>query len=145
MSTVRDALEVKGYAVHTCERDATVLAAVDEMCLLNIGALLVTWMRQPIGILTERDILRRLVLRRADPATTRVSEIMTADIVCVGADARIDDAMAIMTEKRCRHLPVVDRGRVVAIVSIGDLVRWTSQESQSEIEILQDYVAGRYA
>jgi CBS domain-containing protein len=145
MTMMRDVLESKGHAVHTCESDATVLAAVDEMCLLNVGALLVMWTGKPIGIITERDVLRRLVLKRADAATTRVVEIMTADIVCVGASAPIEEAMAIMTEHRCRHLPVVDGGRVVGIVSIGDLVRWVSVDRQHEIELLHDYVAGRYA
>lgn len=145
MSTVRDVLEEKGHAVHTCERDTTALAAVDAMCTLNIGALLVTWLHQPIGILTERDVLNRLVLRRLDPASTCVADIMTAEVVCIGTSAGIEDAMAVMTERRCRHLPVVDGGRVVGIVSIGDLVRWVSDDRRQEVELLHDYVAGRYA
>jgi CBS domain-containing protein len=144
MNSVRCVLETKGYAVHTTAPMSTAIAAVDEMCKRHIGALLVMDGASPVGILSERDLLTRVLLTRKDPATVRVAEIMTTNIVCVDLECSIEDAMSVMTEHRCRHLPVVEDGKVVGVVSIGDLVRCVSQDQEFEIRALHEYVEGRY-
>jgi CBS domain-containing protein len=144
MVTVAEILETKGRAVHTTRPDATVVSAVDDMCRLHIGALLVTEGKSPVGIVSERDIMARLVLKRRDPATTRVDEIMTREVVCTNLETSPEEAMAIMTQRRCRHLPVMLEGNVVGVLSIGDLVRWVSRHQEYEIRMLEDYVSGRY-
>ena len=137
-------LEGKDPTVHYVTPDATVLAAVDNMCRTRVGALLVEANQAPIGIITERDIMRRLVLEQRDPATTHVAEIMSRDVLCIDPDREPEEAMALMTEKRVRHLPVVRDGAVIGIVSIGDLVRWASRNQEFEVRVLRDYVIGVY-
>ena len=144
METVADILGYKGTEVHGVPPDTPVLAAVERMCARHIGALLVCNVRIPLGIFSERDLMTRVILARRDPMTTRVDEVMTTDVMCVGPGTPAREAMAIMTEKRCRHLPVVSHGEVVGILSIGDLVRWMSQEQAFEIQLLTDYVRGAY-
>jgi signal-transduction protein with cAMP-binding, CBS, and nucleotidyltransferase domain len=144
MSTMHDLLEVKGSRVHTTAPNATIHQAVDEMCRLRVGALIVTEKAAPIGIISERDIMARVILERLDPAKTKVADAMTRDVVCIDMDRPIEEAMAVMTQRRCRHLPVVLDGKVVGLVSIGDLVRWASRNQEYEIRMLQDYLLGKY-
>ena len=144
MDTVAEVLRYKGTVIHSIAPGTLVLSAVEEMCEKRIGALLVTQARVPLGIFSERDLLRRVILARRDPATTRVEEVMTTDVVCVGPQTPAKEAMAIMTERRCRHLPVVEGGEVIGMLSIGDLVRWMSLEQTFEIQTLTDYVRGAY-
>jgi signal-transduction protein with cAMP-binding, CBS, and nucleotidyltransferase domain len=96
------------------------------------------------GIVSERDIMRRVVLLRRDPALTRVKEIMTTSVACIDETASVEEAMALMTKRRFRHLPVMRDGRVAGMISIGDLVHWVSQHQEFEIRVLNDYVCGRY-
>jgi CBS domain-containing protein len=145
MADLSDILDFKGRAVHTTSPDATVLDAVEEMCRLHVGALVVVVpMRVPVGIVSERDVMTRVVLSQRDPAKTKVCEAMTSAVVCISPDATVEDAMQLMTDRRCRHLPVVVDGRVEGLVSIGDLVRSVSREEESEIRMLHEYVSGRY-
>ncbi len=144
LNTVLNVLEEKGYEVHWTAPAVTALTAVDEMCKRHVGALLVLDAGEPVGIVSERDLLTRLLLERRDPAVTPVKEIMTKGIVCVDPACAIEEAMGIMTEHRCRHLPVVETGRVVGIVSIGDLARWASRDREYEIKMLHEYVEGHY-
>ena len=144
MDTVRAILESKGTKVHEANADDRVIVAVDEMCRLHIGALLVTRAGQPVGVISERDLLRRVLLERRDPATTKVSDVMTREVVCIGVEASPGEAMRVMTDRRCRHLPVVLGGSVVGIVSIGDLVRAASRDQEYEIRMLQEYLSGKY-
>jgi CBS domain-containing protein len=144
MQTLRTVLETKPNVIHETTPTATVVDAVDQMCRAHVGALLVCEGEKPIGILSERDLLTRVILARRDPATTRVGDIMTREVVCIEPDVAPEEAMAVMTERRCRHLPVVQGGRVAGIVSIGDLVRWASRNQEYEIRMLDEYVAGRY-
>jgi len=145
MSALRSILEgKKDQSIHYVGPDATVLEAVDKMCRSHVGALLVEEDEQPIGIVSERDIMTRLVLQRRDPATTRVSEIMTHDVLCIDPDHEPAEVMALMTERRVRHLPVVEGRSIIGIVSIGDLVRWASHNTEFEVRILRDYVCGMY-
>jgi CBS domain-containing protein len=144
MSTIRDILETKGSRVYATAPEATVHQAVDEMCRHRVGALLVLDEQTPVGIVSERDVMTRVVLRRLDPAVVRVAAVMTGRVVCIELDRSIGEAMAVMTERRCRHLPVVVDQKVVGVVSIGDLVRWASRDQDYEIRLLHEYLEGRY-
>lgn len=144
MQTVEDILDDKGRVVHSTTPDATVLEAVDAMCERHIGALLVRGADGPLGIVSERDVLRRVVIERRDPAATRVEAIMTREVVCIGPHARIHEVMALMTERRIRHVPVVEHAAIVGLVSLGDLVRSVSREQEVELGMLTDYVRGTY-
>jgi CBS domain-containing protein len=144
MKTVGEILETKGRDVYSTSGEATVLQAVDEMCRVHVGALLVREQKVPVGVFSERDVMTRVILRRRDPAKTPVADVMTRNVVCIDVDRSIEEAMAIMTEQRCRHLPVVIDEKVVGLVSIGDLVRWVTRDQEYELRMLYDYVEGRY-
>ena len=144
MESVGNILDEKGSQVHTARPDVTVFEAVREMCRHRVGALLVTDQNAPVGMISERDVMVRVILAGRDPATTTVGEVMSRDVVCVSREVRAAEAMAIVTQRRCRHLPVVDEGRVTGMISIGDLVRFISQNQEYEIQMLRDYVNGRY-
>ncbi len=145
MATLRTILEEKDATVHTLDPDSSVLEAVGKMCQLRVGALLVVRFGKPMGILSERDILTRLLLERRDPVDTKVEEVMTREVLCIDPDRSPEEAMSLMTERRVRHLPVMEGRSVVGIVSIGDLVRWASRNQQFEIRTLTEYVTGVYA
>jgi signal-transduction protein with cAMP-binding, CBS, and nucleotidyltransferase domain len=144
MDTIGRILEEKGHHVHAISPEATVLSAVDQMCAHHIGALLVATADETLGIISERDVLTRVILERREPALTRVERVMTRAIACIDVDDHVETAMAVMTERRCRHLPVVCGARIVGVVSIGDLVRWASREKEIEIRLLTEYVQGSY-
>ena len=112
------------------------------MCRARVGALLVMEGAKPVGIVSERDVLTRLVLARRSPAETTVGEIMTRGVVCIASSASPEQAMAIMTERHCRHLPVVRGGAVEGIISIGDMARWASRNQDYEIRLLSEYLGG---
>ncbi|GAB4374707.1 MAG: CBS domain-containing protein [Acidobacteriota bacterium] len=142
--TVASILENKGHAVHRIGPDETVFDAIGKMVRNNVGSLLVMDGDRIVGILTERDYLRRVALEGRSSRTTPVREIMTLDVVYVGPQHTIEDCMAIMTARRIRHLPVIDEGRLVGLVSQGDLVKRLAADRQVEIETLRDYIAGSY-
>src|SRR4051812_9773420 len=142
MTAIRSIVEEKGTIIHAIAAEATVLDAVLKMCRKHVGALLVDDGGVTLGILSERDIMTRVVLQRRDPSSTTVGEVMTREIVCIESNREPEEAMAVMTERHVRHLPVMDHGEVIGLVSIGDLVRWASHNQESEIRMLQDYVAG---
>lgn len=144
MESVGDILDEKGSMVFRTRPDAMVYEAVEEMCLRRVGALLVCEGETPVGMFSERDLMVRVILARRDPEITSVGEVMTRDVVCVPRSTRAREAMAIITERRCRHLPVVEGGRVAGVVSIGDLVRYITHNQEYEIQTLTDYVVGRY-
>ncbi len=137
-------LEEKGRGLYVTGPEATVTEAADLMCQARVGALLVMQSDMLVGIFSERDVMSRVVLVGLDPKRTRVGEVMTRNVVCVEIDVSPDEAMAIITERRMRHLPVVDGRRVVGMVSIGDLVRWAVRDREQSIEQLRDYVTGKY-
>src|SRR5262249_37995261 len=122
----------------------TAFAAVELMCARRVGALLVATTEATFGIISERDVLARLILERRDPEKTKVADVMTRAVVCVSPTTTAREAMAIMTDRRGRHLPVVTEGAIVGIVSIGDLVRAASREQEFELRILTEYVHGGY-
>jgi CBS domain-containing protein len=145
MHTVSTILDEKGSRkIHTVPPNASVMQAVEAMCAAKVGAVLVCTGTQCAGIFSERDLMTRVILKQRDPVTTKVADVMTADVTAVGPEVTTDEAMAIMTERRCRHLPVIDGGQVVGLVSIGDLVRHESRDQDFEIRTLTDFILGKY-
>jgi CBS domain-containing protein len=142
MSRVKDILRNKGDQVWSIPADATVRDALQEMADRNIGAVLVMDRGCLAGIFTERDYARKVVLQGRWSNETRVREVMTSQVVGVRPDDTVEECMAIMTDKRVRHLPVVDGGEVAGIISIGDVVKSIISEQQFLIEQLQLYITG---
>jgi CBS domain-containing protein len=137
-------LQDKGSAVHTVAPDATVLDAVRRMNEAGVGSLLVMNGDELVGIFTERDVLRRVVDSDLDAAATRIAKVMTRDLVTVGPGATVAEAMTVVTEKRCRHLPVCEEGRLLGVVSSGDLTRWATRSQATHIQDLVNYITGKY-
>lgn len=144
MGTVSDILAAKGRAVHSIGPDSTVFEAVQAMVEHGVGALLVTQDEVILGIITERDYLRRIVLENRSSRTTAVREIMSQKLVCVDPRTTIDDCMSLMSRLRIRHLPVMEQRHVVAMVSMRDVVRQLATEQEVHIRYLTDYIADRY-
>lgn len=140
MSKVADILESKGKALHQIAADASVLDAVRAMVEANVGSLLVTDGDAIAGIVTERDYLRRVTLEGRDERNTPVREIMSSPLVVVTPETPIEECMALMTDRRIRHLPVMEGGNVVGVVSIGDVVKFQSQQQSFEIRYLNEYI-----
>ena len=142
MSTVSEVLTDKGSDVHVIDLHATVFDAIAQMVRYGVGALLVVEEEGVRGIITERDYLRKVAIEGRTSRTTMVHEIMTSPVLAVRPSDDLDDCLALMTERRVRHLPVIDKGRLVGLVSIGDLVKATLDEQRFLIEQLEHYIAG---
>jgi CBS domain-containing protein len=141
VSDVAKVLEGKGSEVLTIDAEATVFDAIKRMVGANVGALLVTDGGRVAGIVTERDYLRRVTLEGRTEEETLVREIMTSPLVYVTPDTSVEECMAVMTERRIRHLPVLADGReLVGIVSIGDLVKFKSAEQDFQLRFLTEYI-----
>jgi CBS domain-containing protein len=144
MDNVGVILKDKGSDVLKVSTGATVKEAVEAMCARRVGSVLICDGLQCAGIFTERDLMNRVILAGLDPATTNVASVMTPDVACVEPGTPANEAMAIMTERRCRHLPVIDGGGIAGVISIGDLVRWESRNQEFHIRMLTDYITGKY-
>lgn len=144
MEKIAAILKEKGPAVHQLPPSATVMQAVESMCAAKVGSVLVVHDQRPVGIFTERDLMTRVILARRDPSSTILQEVMSTDVICVEEDTSTAAAMALMTERRIRHLPVVNGGKVVGLVSIGDLVRQQTSQQSYEIRMLTNYIMGTY-
>ena len=142
MTTAHDILRHKGQTVHSVRPDDTVLAALGVMAEHDIGAVLVLDDSQIAGILTERDYARKVALVGRASKDSPVRAIMTVNVVCVRPTNTVEDCMALMTDHRVRHLPVVENGRVEGLVSIGDLVKATIDEQEFTINQLKNYIVG---
>ncbi len=142
MRTVRQLLADKPAEVFAVAPEAPVVEAIRLMADKSIGAVLVLRGETLAGILSERDYARKVVLQGRSSADTPASAIMTAQVVTVGPDTPVTACMQLMTERRIRHLPVVEGGQVVGVVSIGDLVKAVIEDQQLELEQLQRYIAG---
>jgi len=137
-------LNQKGDKVYNVTPESSVLEAVQKMNQEHVGALLVCSEGKLVGIFTERDVLCRVVDRGCDPSATRVAEVMTRELVVVKPSTSVEEAMAVVTEKRCRHLPVMEEGELRGLVSIGDLTRWVTRNQQVHIQDLVNYITGKY-
>ena len=142
MTTAKDIIRFKGKTVHAVRPDDTVLAALGVMAEHDIGAVLVVEGEELLGILSERDYARKVVLLGRASRDSPVRLIMTANVVCVPPNRTVAECMGLMTERRCRHLPVVENGRVIGLISIGDLVKATIDEQEFTINQLKNYIAG---
>ena len=143
MTTAADLLKSKpDQTVHTIDPAASVFDAVKLMADKNVGALLVTEGTQVVGIITERDYARKIILASRSSRDTPVREIMTSAVLYVGPDQTCSECMALMTRSRLRHLPVMDGPDLLGIISIGDLVKDIISEQQFIIEQLEHYIAG---
>jgi CBS domain-containing protein len=141
---VSEVLDDKGSEIRTISKDETVSAAATRMIVNNVGSLIVTHAGGIAGIVTERDCLRNVADENADSHTTRVGDIMTSDIIVANSDDTVLGCLSLMTEKRFRHLPVVEGKRIVGILSIGDLVKAAIEDQKTEIHYLNEYIQGGY-
>lgn len=144
MSCARDILKTKGNDVWSVPPDTTVLETLKLMAGRGVGAVLVIEDGQLAGIFTERDYARKVVLAGRSSREATVSEVMTRDVVCVSPERSVDECMALMTDRRVRHLPVLNGEDVVGVVSIGDLVKAKIADQKHTIEQLQSYIAGQF-
>ena len=142
MLNVQAILRQKGRVIYSVSPDATVLDALREMAARNCGALLVLEASRPVGIISERDYARKVILMGRVSSTTRVREIMSPNIVDVAVHVGLDRCMELMTEYRIRHLLVVNGDELAGMISIGDVVKALMQEQQSTIEHLTQYITG---
>ncbi|MFN0101935.1 MAG: CBS domain-containing protein [Bryobacteraceae bacterium] len=142
--SVGSLLERKGRGVYSIAPDASVYSAIEEMAEKGIGALVVLENGRLAGILSERDYTRKVILAGRSSRETQTGEIMSTELITVGPDDNVGHCLRLMTEHRVRHLPVVADGRVVGVLSIGDLVKQVIAEQESTIDHLQSYIAGAY-
>ena len=142
MKTVRELVEGKEQRLLSVAPDDTVYAALKKMAQHDIGALVVVSGDKLVGVFSERDYARRVILEGKSSRDTQVSEIMTRQVICVSPERTADQCMAVMTQKRVRHLPVIENKQVVAVISIGDVVREMISDQQHTIEQLEQYIMG---
>ena len=142
MTKLKLLLDDKGSGVWSVHPDDTVLDAIKLLAQKDIGALIVIENDKPVGIFTERDYARKVYLRGKSSLDTAVRKIMVSPVICVSPDQSVNECLALMTEKRFRHLPVVIDGRLVGMVSIGDLVKSVIDDQKFEIEQLEHFVHG---
>jgi len=143
VTSVADILRAKVGDVIRIDGDATVFDAVKVMVEANVGALLVSDGDETVGIFTERDYLRRIAVEGRRSRTTLVRDVMSAPVICVTPETSVDESMALMTDRRIRHAPVIDGGTLVGMISIGDLVKFRSAQQSFEIKYLKDYITAR--
>jgi len=142
MTIVRHILDKKGQFVWTIRPDDTVFAAIEEMARKDVGALVVVDNGDPIGIFTERHYARNVFLKGRSSPTTVVKDVMRTGFLYVTPDRTVEECMAIMTVERVRHLPVMDDGNLVGLISIGDLVKSIIEDREFVIDQLTNYIAG---
>ena len=142
MKSARQLLEAKGSEVWSVHPDAAVYDAIEMMADKEVGALMVLDGGSLVGVISERDYARKVILRGRSSKDTAVKEIMTARVIYARPDQTVEDCMALMTEKRIRHLPIVDGNELRGVVSIGDLVKSMLAEQQFVIEQLEQYISG---
>ena len=144
MSFVRDVLNAKDSKIQSISPKATVYEALEKMSEKEIGALVVMENRKVVGIISERDYARKIILQKKNSKSTLVKEIMSSDLVSVTTETSVEDAMVLMTGKHVRHLPVFEKTKFVGIISIGDVVKSIISNKDFLINQLSDYVAGKY-
>ena len=142
--TIAMVLKEKGQNIWSLDPEALVYDAIEMMANKHVGALLVTSGGKLVGIISERDYARKVILQERSSKQTQVKEIMTSSVIVVRPGQTVEDCMRLMTENRIRHLPVVENEKVLGVVSIGDLVKWVVSAQAETIHQLQHYIAGSY-
>jgi CBS domain-containing protein len=140
---IQSLLDKKGHEVYSIQADQTVYEAIAEMDARNVGGLIVKEGNQVVGIITERDYTRKVILRNRSSKETAVRTIMTCDLVSITPDCSVQEAMTLVTEKRCRHLPVFNDGQLDGMLSIGELDKCIIATPEFAIGILEDYISSR--
>ncbi len=141
---ISSVLKGKGTAVASIAPSQSVYEAIAQMAERGIGSLLVMDGGKPVGIISERDYARKVVLKGRSSRETPVADIMTSPVIYVTPDRTVDECMAMMTQARIRHLPVIEREKVVGLVSIGDLVKWIASAREVTIRYLENYITSSY-
>ena len=142
MKSVNDILKVKGHDVWSIGPDASVYDAIHMMADKEVGALMVLDGARLVGVISETDYTRKLILKGRSSQKTSVKEVMTKRVLYVQPEQDVEECMVLMTEKRTRHLPVMDAGKLIGIISIGDVVKSVIDEQRFTIEQLEHYIAG---
>jgi len=140
MKTVKQLVEEKPHKLLSIAPSMSVFEALQKMAEFDVGALVILDEGRLVGIFSERDYARKLILHGKSSKETRVEEIMTTRVVCIGPDRSAEECMALMTDKRVRHLPVLEDKKVVAVISIGDVVREMIEDQKHTIEQLEQYI-----
>jgi CBS domain-containing protein len=143
MGKVRNILESKGNNIFSVEPSTIVYSAIETMAQKNIGGLLICEDGKLVGIFTERDYARKLILKGKSSKDTTIGELMTKNPFTVTLDSSIEECMELMSNRRIRHLPVLDNGQLIGVISIGDVVRFIIEEQKSIIAHLESYIAGQ--
>ncbi len=142
MKRIQTLLKKKGYDVWSIAPDASVYDAIHLMAEKAVGALIVMDGPNLVGVISERDYARKIILEGRSSENTKISEIMSSEVITVGPDNKIEECMAMMTERRIRHLPVLDGDKVLGVISLGDLVKYIIAEQQFVIEQMERYING---
>ncbi len=143
MKTVRDVLRVKGDAIWSTTSKASVYEALEKMAEKNVGALVVLDNTELVGIFSERDYARKIILKDRASKQTLVGEIMTREVACVAPTEKMEKCMLLMSSMRCRHLPVIEDDQVIGVISIGDVVKAIISDQEIAIHELKEYIVGR--
>lgn len=140
MTTVRQLLDYKGHEVIGLAPNDSVYDAIELMADRGVGALMILEHKKLVGVISERDYARKVILQGKSSKKTRIRDIMTTHLICVAPDNSVDDCMSLMTEKRMRHLPVIEDGEIIGVISIGDIVRVLLEEKEFTIQQLEHYI-----